>query len=363
MPSAQRPLIDEISQAMHGAGDPVRFHNLVARLRERTRDSRPDELTAIIEDLAPLLGGVAGIFSKLAIVAGAFVEQGGSPMSLREVLPGRAAAAMAYNEAFPGAWRNASEGQELPEGRTMGEVIDLMVAHAERNGLRTRAATLVAMSWFDVQDWIKPMLTCMADREFRTALTAEQVSEVREKAAAIASRVDDARWLEGLTVVLDGEPLIVLDPASGRGFRLTTSGIGDNFQLHTLLADRLAGWGRRGIPGLERPPRAWVKEATSVKPVPHPETDPIRRRFRLYDGNGAYVYPEGRPADIGLTDGMRVLVIHPPNGTFGWTHARQYPLMTPQLTLDAVLDKAEATAWLGRIAPANETDLMAGNQR
>jgi hypothetical protein len=41
MPSAQRPLIDEIGQAMHGAGDPARFHILVARLRERTRDSRP----------------------------------------------------------------------------------------------------------------------------------------------------------------------------------------------------------------------------------------------------------------------------------------------------------------------------------
>jgi hypothetical protein len=119
----------------------------------------------------------------------------------------------------------------------MSEVIDIMVAHAERSGLRARAATLLAMSWFDVQDWIKPMLTCMADREFRTALTAEQVSQVREKAAAIASRVDDARWLEGLTAVLDDEPLIVLDPASGRGFRLTMSGIGDNFQLHTP-------WGR-----------------------------------------------------------------------------------------------------------------------
>jgi hypothetical protein len=184
-----------------------------------------------------LLGGVAGIFSKLAIVAGAFVEQGGSPMPLREVLPGRAVAAMAYNEAFPDAWRDASAGLQLPEDRTMSEVIDIMVAHAERSGLRARAATLLAMSWFDVQDWIKPMLTCMADREFRTALTAEQVSQVREKAAAIASRVDDARWLEGLTAVLDDEPLIVLDPASGRGFRLTMSGIGDNFQLHTP-------WGR-----------------------------------------------------------------------------------------------------------------------
>jgi hypothetical protein len=40
-------------------------------------------------------------------------------------------------------------------------------------------------------------------------------------------------------LVLDDEPLIALDPASGRGYRLTMSGVGDNHQLHTPLADRL----------------------------------------------------------------------------------------------------------------------------
>jgi hypothetical protein len=362
MLSAHRPLIDEITRAMQ-ADDLAGFHASAKRLYESTRDYRPDELTAVIEDLAPLLGRLAGTFSKLAIIAGAFVEWGGSPLPLREVLPGRAVAAMAYNQLFPDAWRAASEGQELPEGRPIGEVIDTMVAHAERNGIPTDTAALLAMSWYDVQDWIRPMLTSMADREFRTALTAGQLSQVREAATAIASRVDSARWLEDLTMVLDDEPLIVLDPASGRGFRLTMSGIGDNFQLHTLLADRLAGRGQRGIPGLEPPPRAWVEEATSVEPVPHPGTDPIRRRFRLYDGNGAYVFPEGRPADIGLTQGMRVLVVHPPNGNYGWLYARTYPLMTPRLTLDAMLDSAGATAWLGRIAPANETDMMAERPR
>ena len=48
-----------------------------------------------------------------------------------------------------------------------------------------------------------------------------------------------AGWVHGLTLVLDDEPLIVLDPDSGCGFQLTMSGIGDNYQLHTLLADRL----------------------------------------------------------------------------------------------------------------------------
>ena len=158
-------------------------------------------------------------------------------------------------------------------------------------------------------------------------------------------------------MVLDDEPLVVLDPASGRGFRLTMSGVGDNFQLHTLLADRLSG--HDGIPGLEPPPHDWVAEATDAPLVSHPGTDPIVRRFRLYDGTGSYVYPEGRPADIGMTAGMRVLVIHPPNGMYGWANARTYAHMTPTLTLDTALTPGEAADWLGRIAPANETDMMA----
>ena len=75
-------------------------------------------------------------------------------------------------------------------------------------------------------DWIKPMITCMARREFRSALPAETVTAARDAAAAIAvSQPDEhsdgtalsAHWLEGLAMVLDDEPLVVLDPASGRG--------------------------------------------------------------------------------------------------------------------------------------------------
>ena len=41
--------------------------------------------------------------------------------------------------------------------------------------------------------------------------------------------------------MLDNEELLVIHPASEQGFRVRISGIGDNFQLHTLLADALNG--------------------------------------------------------------------------------------------------------------------------
>jgi hypothetical protein len=61
----------------------------------------------------------------------------------------------------------------------------------------------------------------------------------------------------------------------------------------------------------------------------------IARRFRLYDGAGAYIYPEGKPAHIAG--------------------------MIPAMTLDAVMSASEAAAWRGRITPARETDGFARN--
>jgi hypothetical protein len=198
----------------------------------------------------------------------------------------------------------------------------------------------------------------MARPEFRAAMADRD--KVRDGAAALAETLQRAEWVHGLSVVLDDEPLVALDHASGRGFQLTMSGVGDNFQLHTLLADRLAGHGQRSPAGLEPPKPKWVAAATDAPPQ-LPPADPVLRRFRLFDGLGYYVFPEGRPADIAPLDGTRVVVLHPPLGRFGWTGGRTYQRMTPTLTLDRFLEPAEAAGWLARIYPARESDLMAIN--
>jgi hypothetical protein len=365
VPSALRPLIDEVAQAIRNQ-DIRGFHASLSRLARAARDTAsPAELTAVIGDLLPLIRGASGIVTKLALLAGACVEWGGSPVPLSDVLPRLAVDAMVGCELFPRVWRMVSDGQPLPHGRQNTEVAREFKDYAASHGRDPAPYVGVAAAWFDVLDWINPMITCMGHREFRSALPAEVVTEVREAAAAIATgpgdgRTDDltgrAHFLEGLAMVLDDEPLIVLDPASRRGFRLTMSGVGDNWQLHTLLADRLSG--PDGVPWLEPPRPDWVAEATDAPLVRHSGTDPVLRRFRLYDGTGRYVYPEGRPAGTGAVEGKRVLVLHPPNGRFGWVHARVYEGMRPTLTLDAVLAREEASGWLGRIAPADETDIM-----
>ncbi|MFE7394802.1 hypothetical protein ACFU9K_47660, partial [Streptomyces sp. NPDC057582] len=78
-----------------------------------------------------------------------------------------------------------------------------------------------------------------------------------------------------------------------------------------------------------------------------------------FDGHGSYVAPEGDPADIRPLGGVRVLVLHPPRGSFGWVNGRVFEQMEPSLRLDRRLSRQEAADWLARVAPARETDLMA----
>jgi hypothetical protein len=269
VPSPLRPLIDGVSQAIQDQ-DVQAFNAAVSRLGQTARDvASPAELTAALENLVPILRTAEGIVVNLAIIAGACVEWGGSPMPLSEVLPARTLSAMRSYELFPDVWRAASAGQPLPQDHSQDiEVAGIVADYAVRTGKNVALHRAAAVAWFDVANWIMPMNTCMAHREFRSALPAETVAKIRAAASAIAAKQGDwhaddttrgAHFLEGLALVLDDEPLIVLDPASGRGFRLTMSGIGDNFQLHTLLADRLCG--ADGIPGLvPRRANGWTRQ-------------------------------------------------------------------------------------------------------
>jgi hypothetical protein len=268
---------------------------------------------------------------------------------------------MMLNDLVPGCWAEAAPGQPLPEqvSASTEQLVQALVTLAKPKGRPDEGdMTRIAMSWFDMEDWLKALITVLGHGSFRAAVPTEVKAELREYAAAVADRSQRAAWVRDLAAVLDDEPLVVLDPRARKGYALTMSGIGDNFQLHTLLADRLIGDSDQGmVPGV-RPDRSWVEAATDADPYLGPD-NPALRRFRLFDGHGAYVYPEGVPADIEPLDGTRVLVLHPPNGEYGMGVGRVFQNMIPTLNLDRVLGSDEAEFWLTRIAPAVENDFMA----
>jgi hypothetical protein len=356
VPSPLRAVINDLLPVMR-RGDLAGFQRIFNRLDGRGLS--PDELTAAVGELAQVLAyRPEGVFARLALTAGAFVEWGGSALPLAASAPACTLVTMRLRARFSELWPAAAGGRPEPgpdQAPGMAELIGLYVAAAGRLGLTEREATSIALAWFDVGHWVNLMITVMARREFRNA--AGLLPEIGETAVELGDRVPRAHWLPGLAHVLDDEPVVVIDDATGRGFRLTMSGVSDNFQLHTLLADRLIGDPARGLLAGERPAPAWVAAATTAPPRP-PAGDIIQRRFRLFDATGTYIYPEGRPADIPLTEGARVIVLHPPRGDYGWTCGRTYEHMVPALTLDHIMTPDQADTWRARIAPARETDLF-----
>jgi hypothetical protein len=341
-------------------GDLAGFQRIFNRLATDGRGLRPDELTDAVGELAQVLAyRPQGVFARLALTAGAFVEWGGSPVPLAKNAPACTLLTLQLRAAFSELWPVVGAGRPEPdadEPPPMDELVDLFAAKAAELRLTHQQAADIAVSWHDARHWVALMITVMARREFRDA--ANLLPDIGKVAVKLADRVQRAHWLPGLVQVLDDEPVIAIDHATGRGFRLTMSGVGDNFQLHTLLAHRLIGDPARGLVRGEPPAPTWVAAATTAPPQ-LPFDDPIQRRFRLYDATGAYINPEGRPAEIAIVDGVRVIVLHPPLGNYRWTGGRTYEHMVPTLTLDQIMTADEADAWRARIAPAHETDIFA----
>ncbi|WP_159403625.1 hypothetical protein [Streptomyces sp. NRRL S-646] len=180
-----------------------------------------------------------------------------------------------------------------------------------------------------------------------------------DPAETAAGAGEREQWPTGQDPRQADEPLLVLDPRTRMGYALTMGAIGDIFQLHTLLAERLIGDPEQGLVAGERRAHSWVEAATDGDSNLG-TSDPAICRFRLFDRHGGHVYPDGVPADIEPLDGTRVLVLHPPNGTFGMGVGRVFEHMTPTLRLDRILQRTETQAWFDQMAPAVENDLTAG---
>ncbi|GHJ48036.1 hypothetical protein Cs7R123_53780 [Catellatospora sp. TT07R-123] len=359
MLSPLKSRIDEIERVMR-AHDLDAFADGLSELVRQARELSPGELTRVIGELAVLLPDIGGAYARLAVLAGACVEWGGSPLPLVEALPRRAAEALETAEVFRGAWESATRGRALPDRDKddQDKVLRRLVRKSRRTNLSDEDAVMAVSAWFDVVDWLKCAITVLGRADFRRGMAASDRRRLSAAAEPLAEHLSRAHWVHGLCRVLDDEPLIVLDRLTGRGFRLTMSGVGDNFQLHTLLADRLGGPDGPALPHVGPVEPAWLAAATTGEQKV-PSADAVVRRFRLFDGTGEYVYPEGVPADIEPTEGVRVLVLHPPRGRYLWLAGRVYRHMVPVLTLDGELSPEQAAAWFGRIGVARETDLMA----
>jgi hypothetical protein len=349
--------IESLTSAMR-RNDSASFRRGCGEILAAARGLGGDELTAVVAELAAVLDGLHGEWAATAMLAGACVEFGGSPLALAPVLPENCRRSLVGAATCRKLWQQGGWRGELPDRADLDALPAVLARFRRRYALPAGHAellTAVAMSWFDVEFWLPAMLTAMQRREFRAA--AGLRTDIERAAAELAEVLPDADLLVGLCRVLDDESLIVVDDRRRRAVALTMSGIGDNCQLHTLLADRLFGGAEPLLTG-EPPAPAWVAAAVGGEPDPGAD-GPIARRLRLFDGTGRYVYPEGVPADITPVGGQRILVVRPPLGTMAWANGRRYEAMSPALAVDRVLGPEETAEVLRAVAAPRETDFMA----
>jgi hypothetical protein len=213
--------------------------------------------------------------------------------------------------------------------------------------------------------WCLPSIACLSpDKALRKQVRADR-PDLLVHTTRLADVSGEAAFLERMLHVLDDEPLLVLYPETQRGFLCRISGIAENFQLQTLLMDRLIGPGK--LVGTRPDPRA-VAVADGSGPQ-EMRSVPSKGVWNLYNwfalqrdgtlpaGKDPSMFPkliwgEGRPSDIAPFEGLRIVLLGPPSVSRGWNTGRLFGGLRASLEVEHVLPPSAVRQWLERLKAA-----------
>jgi hypothetical protein len=311
--------------------DADRYYAALRRLAQVAPAQPPAALQSAMEALIPLIERIpAGTGGDLAALVAAMSGHVLDPTVVVPVLVRRGLEVSRRAYFFTEEWT----GDELPDPGDGEHIVAVLDAFEGDYRL--------VEAWFTAGRWLQPMVYLMQRADVRRALPDR--AAFTAAVSLLVEDIDAAEALDDLLTVLDDTRLIVLHRPTGRGFEVTIGGIGDNFQLQTLLADRLIAEGLPGTP----PTKAMVASATDGEIEP---PGGIVSQFDLFDAYGRRIWNELSPPDIRLFEGEVVVVLDQPSDRHGWRAGRAYPLMAPTVTVDRSLAAAEAAAWLAKVQP------------
>jgi hypothetical protein len=325
------PAAVEDFEAAVRAQDADAAEDAFGRLTGGFGDARDRELHAAGPRLAALLAEVPpGPRAVVAVMTGACVERGADPVACAPAVFAGALDAFEQAAAFCERWAEAGRG-ELPghEGEGLEE------ADFERIGPGP------VLAWQALPQFEMACVAMLNSPRVRREITGRESLRVAVARVAELSGEQFKCLAYGLAV-LDDEPVVALDRATGAGFALRISGIGDNFQLHTLLADALIG---RGLVAGEAPSAEAVAKCRDQAGMVH-----TTGSFNLVGADGEWIWNEGTPSDIPVVDGVRVVVLDPPPYQRSWPAGRFFPGMTGELVYERALAPQESAALLARVA-------------
>lgn len=297
-------------------------------------------LAALLPEFPP-----TGPRPMLAMAAGYCVERGADPVACAEPILNGVHQDLLDALEFARRWtvRDAAE-DKLPEPDE--KIID--DALLARVGGDVHEATRLALAWCAVEEWQPPALAVLCrSAEVRRRHASALLPTCRDLAALTRH---DLKCLTYALAVLDDEPLVVLHRPTGTGFEIRIRGIGDNFQLHTLLAHVLVGGGH--VPGT-RPSAESVHLATDPEPAQGRTRAIATGAFELLAPDGERIWNEGLPDDIPVVEGRRLLVLDEPTYQRSWNADRFFPHLPGTAELTRVLTTDETQTWLARTTPGN----------
>ncbi|WP_415956772.1 hypothetical protein [Streptomyces sp. 021-4] len=307
----------------------IRLQETFGQAKEADLLDGGPRLAAVLEQVPP------GPRAVVAVLVGACVERGADAERCAPGVRAGLRAALEAAAAFAEAWA-ATGGGPFPvlDVDEPGEEI------VERTGFDA------AIGWWTLPQWEMAAVALLNHRAVRADAGGDREELLRLLTAVEEASGRQFRSLGHALRVLDDEPLVALHRTSGTGYALRFFGIGDNFQLHTLLADALIGGGH--VAGHAPSPH----EVAVCRETPG-QVDTVGS-FDLTAPDGGRLWNEGAPADIPVVDGVRLLVLDGPSYRRSWPAGRFFPGMRGDVILERALEPAETERWFAHVSPAKE---------
>jgi hypothetical protein len=299
----------------------------------------------------------------LALAAGCLIDGGASPAPLiaplLKSLPRLLNLAGTFAAEAAKFALSPEESKKVQDQKGGAWVKDRFVPAEQMNALRERNPNgRVAARCMNL--WCPPAISCLS-----RDMTARTHARMMIRIDPVLRDFDaSALWLARLLDVRDYEPYLVIAPDFGIGFRLRVSGVADNFQLQTLLADVLIGnVASTSLPG-DKPPE--LAAAVAWGTGPQKVGGSVTGHWDLYNWKAVspggtlsrpvptanWILGEQIPSEIPMFADLRVILLAPPSYLRGWGNSRRFAGLRASMAIEEILDPQVVTAWMKRFGDA-----------
>lgn len=308
------------------------------------RNQALQQLASVVQETDIYYAGL------LSICCGALVEQGGDPHLTITAIRERFLLAIDLAHAFVEACKARAPNADIPLLQIISEQGDIV-----RKGMPHSANAWIALNYLSLA------LVSSLSVDSKLLQEVQSDEELTARVHAFAGGYgQNVNHLSRLLRVLD-EDIVVLYPELLKGYEVRISRVGDNAQLHTLLADVLIGTTDDLLP-LERPDEGQVALAQGTAPSGYKQVAYAAfdmQQWMALEPDGTLrptsdiaLRNEEVPADIAKLDNQRVVLLGPLMDEVAWPGRPSLNLLKPRVEVVQFLSQTDILDWISKIQQA-----------